>query len=112
MQHVWRYAFHQYVVKFLRLTAETLRLKLSGKKKMKLSKKTAQTHLIAKRKKVILENIKTNNSGEEDKPRVSLARENRPDTFSVADEVLRMLRKGKKRLFDMGKVSHSFQDYL
>ena len=31
--------------------------------------------------KLILENIKTNNSGEADKPRVSLARENRPDTF-------------------------------
>ena len=34
-KHVWRYAFQQYVVKFLRRRAETLRLKLSGKKKSK-----------------------------------------------------------------------------
>ena len=38
-------------------------------------------HRIAKRKKLILENVKTNNSGEADKNRVSLARENRLDTF-------------------------------
>ena len=54
---------------------------------------------------------------EADKPGASLASENRPDTFlrktlSVADKVLRVLREGKKRVFDMGKVSHSFQDYL
>ena len=63
-----------------------------------------------------LGNIKTNNSGEADKPRVSLARENRPDTFlrkkslSVTTEVVRMLREGKKRVFDMGKMSRTFQD--
>ena len=32
-KQVWRYAFQQYVVQFLRLRAEMLRLKLSGKKK-------------------------------------------------------------------------------
>ena len=68
--------------------------------------------------KLILEKVKTNNSGEADKPRVSLARENRPDSghvfkknpLSVAAKVLRVLRKGKMGVFDMGKVSHSFQD--
>ena len=34
------------------------------------------------------------------------------NSLSVADKVLRVLREGKKRVFDMGKVSHSFQDYL
>ena len=71
-------------------------------------------HSIAKRKKLILENIKTNNSGEADKPRVSLAREKAGHVFkkkslSVCAELLRMLREGKKRVFDMGKVSGSFQ---
>ena len=55
--------------------------KIFRKDKNEIVQKTAQTHLIAKHKKVILENIKTNNSGEEDKPGVSLARENRPDMF-------------------------------
>ena len=32
--------------------------------------------------------------------------------LSVAAKVLRMLREGKKGVFDMGKVSRSFQDYF
>ena len=38
-KHVWRYTFQQYVVKFSRRRAETLGLKLSGKKKTKLPAK-------------------------------------------------------------------------
>ena len=41
-----------------------------------------------------------------DKPRVSLAKGNRPDA-----ELLHMLREGKK-CFDIGKVFRSFQDYI
>ena len=57
-----------------------LGLKLSGKKKQSWPQNAANV-LNRERKKLILENIKTNNSGKADKPRVSLARENRPDTF-------------------------------
>ena len=32
--------------------------------------------------------------------------------LSVAAKVLRVLREGRKRMFDMGKVSRSFQDYF
>ena len=80
-KHVWRYAFHQYVVKFLTCRAETLRLKLSGKKKTKLAEKQRKCIESRNAKTLILENIKTNNSGEADKPGVSLARENRSDMF-------------------------------
>ena len=68
------------MVKFLRRRAETLGLKLSGKKKTKSAAKRCKC-IKSRNTKNILENIKTNNSGEADKPRVSLARENRPDTF-------------------------------
>ena len=68
------------MVKFLNRRAETLGLKLSGKKKQNRPQNGANA-LNRETQKLILENIKTNNSGEADKPRVSLARENRPDTF-------------------------------
>ena len=90
-------------------SANGLRLKLSGRKKTKLYEKPRKCSESRNTKKLILEIIKTNNSGKADKLGVSLAREN---SLSVADEVLRVLREGKKRVFDMGKVSHSFQDYL
>ena len=79
-KHVWRYTFQQYVVKFSRHRAETLGLKLSGKKKTKLAAKRRKC-IKSRNAKNILENVKANNSGEADKPRVSLARENRLDTF-------------------------------
>ena len=56
-----------------------LRLKLSGKKKQNRLENSANA--VKKRKKFILENIKTNNSEEADKPGISLTRENMPDTF-------------------------------
>ena len=57
-----------------------LRLKLSGKKKHNRQQNCTNV-LNDKMQKLILEYIKTNNSGEADKPRGSLSRENKPDTY-------------------------------
>ena len=116
-KHVWRYAFQQYVVKFLRRRAETLRLKLSGNKKTK----TAENG-----KNALNRETQKNYPGEYKGRQLGRSRQAwskigkrkqaghvfKKNSLSVADKVLRVLREGKKRVFDMGKVSHNFQNYL
>ena len=70
----------------------------------------AQMYCISKRKKTYPEEYKNKQHREANKPRESLARENRKDTFfnslSVTAEVLRVLREMQCQLQGNTKQTH------